>query len=457
MTEVVPECSDYTDCTTCSTGYPSSSNGVCYWCPNASESKCVDPDKELQKYNDNKATCSRDCSPTDASSNAPVVYNDCSMIKECGSCTNTLIPNSDGGYCSWNSAASSCSAFEDTGNILHGATCPTTTPTSCKDVSDCETCSGTKVGNDSCYWDSVVNKCDIYAHTVNVSTSCVVQPTNCAANSNAPLCTSNGCVWDASTNRCGQPSVPNNDMSLEDMLAYLANLQKLEEKLYKILTSSAQNITSGVGGMTQAELDIIVEQINELSTQRSQLYSAISAMYNEHAQYEDRMGITIGQQITTLKLLENEMNKSKQLLQHSKDEKIKTMKMVEINTYFSHEYAEYTYLMQIVALVAALLLACTFLSSYSPGMSGALFQLISYVGGAYVLYIVIDLMQRRNTNFDEYTFPTAPTTDEGVAYANENDSPLDASGVDLNICAGSYCCADGTEWNDNYGCVPSST
>ena len=131
--------------------------------------------------------------------------------------------------------------------------------------------------------------------------------------------------------------------------------------------------------------------------------------------------------------------------------------MVEINTYFSHEYAEYTYLMQIVALVAALLLACTFLSSYSPGMSGALFQLISYVGGAYVLYIVIDLMQRRNTNFDEYTFPTAPTTDEGVAYANENDSPLDASGVDLNICAGSYCCADGTEWNDNYGCVPSST
>jgi hypothetical protein len=452
MTEVVPKCSDYTDCNTCSTGYPSSSNGVCYWCPNASGSKCVDPDEEKDKFNDNQATCSRDCSPTDASSNQPV--NDCSMIKECGTCTNTLIPNSDGGYCSWNSAASSCSAFDDTGNILHGGTCPTTTPTSCKDVSDCATCSGTKIGNDACAWDSVFNKCDLYANTVNVSTSCEVK--SCSSNTTEPLCTSSGCLWDASTNLCGQPSVPNNEMSLEDMLAYLANLQKLEEKLYKLLTQSAQNITSGVGGMTQAEIDIIVEQINGLSMQRSQLYTAVAAMYNDQAQYEDRMGITIGQQITTLKLLEKEMNKSKQQLQNSKDEKIKTMKMVEINTYFSHEYAEYTYLMKIVALIAALLLGCTFLNDYSPGMSGALFQLISYLGGAYVLYILIDIMQRRNTKFDEYTFPTAPTTDAGVSSANETgEMVLDVSGIDIDLCAGSYCCSDGTEWKDNYGCVPS--
>jgi hypothetical protein len=270
----------------------------------------------------------------------------------------------------------------------------------------------------------------VYGNTKNVATTC-----------------------EPSGNASGEPS---DDMSLEDMLAYLSNLQTLEESLYKLLTNSAQNITSGTGGMTDAEINIIVGQINDLSAQRAKIYSAVSSMYSTRAQYEFRIGNTIEQQLTTLKFLENEMNKSKQTIQNSKDEKIKTMKMVEINTYFSHEYEGYTYLMQIVALIGALLLASTFLTN--PVMSNALFQVVSYAGGVYVLYLIIDLMQRRNTNFDEYTFPMAPKTDADMQAANANgEMVLDVSGIDIDLCAGSYCCAEGTEWKDTYGCVPKST
>jgi hypothetical protein len=526
-------CSDYTDCNTCATGYPSASHGVCYWCPNSTTNKCIDPDKEKDKFEENRATCSRDCSPTETV--APTTFTQCSQVPDCGTCTNTLIPDSaDGGYCSWNPTTTSCSAFDDTGNVLHGTACPTTAPTSCTTLTDCNTCSSTTVGNDKCYWDDVVKKCNVYSRTVNVSESCAgptPPPLNCSSYLTENRCVSNDCAWDVSTckqpnvpdiptlncrsfltqnacdlneclwdaskNTCGQPIVPNPDvdtcsyiqskdvcrnastcvwdisnsackmkdmhynkdeMSLEDMLAYLSNLQALEENLYKLLTTSAQNITSGTGGMTDAEINIIVDQINSLSTQRSQMYTAVASMYNTRAHYEVRMGNTVGQQLATLKLLENEMNKSKQTIQNEKNEKIKTMKMVEINTYFSQEYLGYTYLMQIVALIGALLLATTFLNSYSPDMSRAMFKLITYAGGVYVLYLLIDIMQRRNTNFDEYTFPTAPTTDADMVSANENNGMvLDVSGIDIDLCAGSFCCADGTEWKDNYGCVPKVT
>jgi hypothetical protein len=264
-------------------------------------------------------------------------------------------------------------------------------------------------------------------------------------------------LWNSALNVCGPkdvPAFPNlDDMSLEDMLTYLADLQQLEENLYRVLTNSAQNITSGLNGLSQAEIDIIVEQINSLSTQRSKIYTIVASMYNNNAKYEERMGSTVAQQLATLKLLEKEMNKSKQLMQEAKDNKLKTMKMVEINTYFSQEYAGYIYLMQVVVGIGVLLLASTFLDRYSPEASSAMFKVVMVVGGMYVFYVSVDIMQRRNTNFDEYTFESAPTTDAQMTTANDNPLGVDISGVEIPICAGSYCCSKGTVWKDNV-CVP---
>jgi hypothetical protein len=63
---------------------------------------------------------------------------------------------------------------------------------------------------------------------------------------------------------------------------------------------------------------------------------------------------------------------------------------------------------------------------------------------------------RRNDNYDEYTWPTAPTTEADVNLANTqtNTSFLDVSGVDVPFCYGSKCCSTGTVWDDkSYTCI----
>jgi hypothetical protein len=80
------------------------------------------------------------------------------------------------------------------------------------------------------------------------------------------------------------------------------------------------------------------------------------------------------------------------------------------------------------------------------------------VGVIYLITRVFDLLLRRNDVYDEYAFPAAPRTLDGLDKANtaSNKSIIQVDGLPT-LCVGSYCCTEGTEWVDDKGCVVSAS
>jgi len=81
--------------------------------------------------------------------------------------------------------------------------------------------------------------------------------------------------------------------------------------------------------------------------------------------------------------------------------------------------------------------------------------IICIIAAFFVGKRLINMVLRRNDNYDEFNWPSAPTTDAALATANtQNNSIIDISGVDVPyLCAASSCCNEGTIWTDASGCV----
>ena len=251
----------------------------------------------------------------------------------------------------------------------------------------------------------------------------------------------------------------NNTASLTELVDLLQQSQKMEENLYSILTKNAANVAQGTSTpLTQAEKDEIVAQINQFSAYRTSLYQLISTNYHSQIVSQNAATNTAAIQLTTLELLEKEMNKSKQNMAKLKDEHLNAMKMVEINTYYSKQYLQYQKFMKTIVLLVILLIASTLVRNrLSEPVGNGLFAAVVSVGFCVVLYQIIDIYRRSLTNYDTYIWPLAPTS---AATLSTAEAPIvDVSGALVNslpdICAGSYCCGTGTVWSDTSGCVYS--
>jgi hypothetical protein len=244
---------------------------------------------------------------------------------------------------------------------------------------------------------------------------------------------------------------------MEDTLHKISQLQKTEEQLYKALTQNAENVALGKPNtFSDDEIKDITTQINSLSAARVNLYNSISETYHSQAVNETNAQASLKQQTKTLQLLEQELNKSKKNLSKLKDEKYNQLKMIEINTYYSKQYDAHRRLMRMITIIGACLLVAIGLE-YTPlkVVSTPLTILICSIGAFLVGKRLINMILRRNDNYDEFNWPTAPTTDATLATANtQNNSIIDISGVDVPyICAAASCCNEGTIWTDASGCV----
>ncbi len=246
-------------------------------------------------------------------------------------------------------------------------------------------------------------------------------------------------------------------MELSDILDKIRQLQQTEESLYKALTKNAENVASGrPNTFSDSEVNDITNQINSLSASRVNLYNTISETYKSQAENEDNAQSSLSQQTKTLQLLEQELNKSKKNLSKLKDEKYNQLKMIEINTYYSKQYDSHRRLMRIIAITGLCLLVAIGLE-HTPiaVVSKPLTILICLVGGFIIFKRIINMIMRRNDNYDEFTWPTAPTTDQQLSTANStNNSIIQVSGVDVPyMCAAASCCSEGTIWTDASGCI----
>jgi len=238
---------------------------------------------------------------------------------------------------------------------------------------------------------------------------------------------------------------------MASLLEQLEQSQKAERELYATLRTDK-------GTLTAVQREGIVADINKESAKRRRYYAELENNASLRSTYKTAVVGARASQEETLKLLEDQLDSAKAVLNSMLDEKQDKMKMIQINTYFGKKYAGYSGLMIVICGVLLMQLIPFAVERFlkAPEIAGWISTAIWWVGGLLILYTWVDVIWRRSDNYDEYRWWFAPTTSAGLEFANaKNDGTVvDVSGIDIpELCLGSYGCGPGTTWDDASGCV----
>jgi hypothetical protein len=254
------------------------------------------------------------------------------------------------------------------------------------------------------------------------------------------------------------PDDSKEDGPMTKIASLLKESQDYENELYAVLKEDADNVASGnPPRLSDQDRDEIVDQINYEAEKRQNYYELVTTTRQAQRTAESLAEKASKQQIETYKFIEKNLDASKAAINAITEDRHKKMKLTEINTYFGKKYQGYGRLARGVVIVAALYLIPYFMRhKFKLDVAAAPLELaIKVFGGIYIVWLVYDIVSRRNDDFDEFVFPMAPTTTTEMINANASSgSIIDISGIDIpQLCAGSYCCGPGTTWSDASGCV----
>jgi len=246
----------------------------------------------------------------------------------------------------------------------------------------------------------------------------------------------------------------------------IQRLQTMEKDLYTQLEKS-----SASGGDIAGQ-DAIIAKINELSQIRISLFNELKDMYKDTQGRVSQSRIDLVDQMTVAGVVENELNNAKTNLNALSDNKNQKMRMVELNTYYSQKYREYSRVMKLVIYftVPILILAILRKKTFIPeNIANILIVILIIVGGIMVVLRLVDLSSRSNMNFDEYDWgwdpsryePTVLQYDKEQLSGVVSDMKHDTSNFSKSLglgCIGEECCSDGTVYDkEKQICVPVST
>lgn len=259
-------------------------------------------------------------------------------------------------------------------------------------------------------------------------------------------------------------------------LANIKELQDMEQQLYSELEDGNKSLTT-------AEEKQIVNRINELSQMRTGLFNNMKDMYSylQNNVAESRNDLV--NQMTTLGIVESELNNAKKNMKDLEREKYDQLRMVEINTYFGQQYQAQGQLMRLLAIfcVPILLIGILANSNVIPQSTMSTQNVHNIAGGLIFVLLLLavyfigrkwwDISNRDNMNFSEYTWDFDPRDAEPSVYDYDMNQ-LSAAwgktksefakgenlGSDIGIgCLGEECCAKGTKWSKkNNKCMVSS-
>ena len=245
--------------------------------------------------------------------------------------------------------------------------------------------------------------------------------------------------------------------SVDEMLSTIAKLQENEKNLYLKLTENTQKIAMGsTDVLSRSDIESISQLINELSATRVNVYNSLYLTYQADLKNEQSIKTNKEQQTTVLKMVEEELNRSKLILDEAEEGKNNQLKMVEITEYYNLKNDARRKLMKvsaISALAVAVLHVVHSLAQVELLTNLVYFIYIILFGN--LLYHIYDFYSRRNDNYNDYKWWYAPRTEKEVDAISENVNNLvfDISGVNIpDICIGELCCGPGTDWSPN-GCV----
>jgi hypothetical protein len=235
----------------------------------------------------------------------------------------------------------------------------------------------------------------------------------------------------------------------------IQQLQTMEKDLYTQLEKSSAN-----GGDIKSQ-DAIIAKINELSQIRISLFNELNDMYKDTQGRVSQSRVDLVDQMTVAGVVENELNNAKNNLNALSDNKNQKMRMVELNTYYSQKYREYSRVMKLVIYftVPVLILAILRKKTLIPeNIANILIVILILVGSIMVVLRLMDLSSRSNMNFDEYDWGWDPSRYEpsviqydkqqlsGVVSNLKDDAKNFSKSIGLG-CIDEECCANGTVYD----------
>ena len=218
-------------------------------------------------------------------------------------------------------------------------------------------------------------------------------------------------------------------------LGNIKDLQNMEQQLYS-------QLENGNNKNTADEDKQIVGKINELSQMRTNLFKNMKDMYVYLQDNVSESRNDLVSQVTTLGIVESELNTAKKNLKGLQREKYDQLRMVEINTYFGDKYQARGDLMRLLAIfcVPILLIGILANSSIIPGSVASHDTIHNISSGLIVMFVVVgiyfvgrkwwDISNRDNMNFSEYQWNFDPRDAKPSVYDYDSNALASAwSGI----------------------------
>ena len=244
----------------------------------------------------------------------------------------------------------------------------------------------------------------------------------------------------------------------EQTLRNIQNLQSLEQNLFNSLAAGVSN-----GTLKSTDKDSIINQINQLSQMRSNLYTFLNNNSFNTVQNLAASNNLLSQQAQTVIIVENELNDAKSQLLNMQKEKYNKLRMVEINTYYGDRYADHSSIMKSIVIICTVIILITiiFNKGFLPSIVYYIMIIIIIVVSVIVLwYKYAMLISHDRMNYDEYDWGFNPDT--APTYDTSNPSGTNpwasTSSTSSQSCVGSACCNDGMTYDyTNNVCVVSNS
>lgn len=246
-----------------------------------------------------------------------------------------------------------------------------------------------------------------------------------------------------------------NDKRLQT-LSTILELQQLEKQLY----TNLESISTNTSPESIAKQQQIVSQINELSKTRINLFNTVNDLYQFAQDNVSENRTELVDKMTVAKVMENQLDNMKDMLNELEQLKNNKLRMVQINTYYGKQYQGQTDLMKLIikiCVVVILLITLSKTGILPQFLVNTLTVLVIGVGAFFVFRKISDLSSRDNMDFDRYETQKMASKDLATTYDDSNlATTYDDSNADNKFFGMSdwSVCGEGTMFDTDKGqCV----
>lgn len=223
----------------------------------------------------------------------------------------------------------------------------------------------------------------------------------------------------------------------------IKQLQEAELQAFQELENK-----TGTTTLTTTQKSALIDKINNLTVTRENLYSTLRENRDYYNQNLTSAKHTLVQQTDALEVVELELNRTKRRVDLLNDERIRRLRLVEINRYYGDKYKHHTSILKNITLMFAILLVIVMINNTGKLPQTAFKTLIILVLaiGMYVISRdLYDAYNRDNMVYDQYNWSKMspdwqhPTTfSEKTLWGDLED--------ELGICENQGCCPADYTW-----------